>query len=269
MTRDNGAVTQLTEAAEKFWNEVERQFHPMLRIEQPVYVLSPGQARKYQLAHIGVPKFRHLAKHPNPNYRFCIVDKSLFEKNYEEWNAMGLLDPNGLEKRYQSNPIPRYIGFSGSWDELVQELGQLIAARMLTDQFAKLWALYLRRNHIMLFLDYFDPYKTAIKTFEKNESSEVERYIYAIWLHSHGFQGKKGEKGSLGTELAHQIDKILQNKNLKAKPPWYFSHYEALLLTKDKEHPIIRTVTDMTPELINEYATDGAFTNADFPELFP
>lgn len=252
----------------EFWGEVERQFHPMLRVEAPTYVLSPGQLRKYKLAHLKVPKFAHLIERPDPHYRFCVVNKSLFESKFEELHALGLLRSEDLEARYCLPLVPEFMGFSGSWDDLIKELSQLIGQRKANERFAKLWAIYLKRNLIMLFLEYFDPYVAAAKSVEGNDSSEMDKYIYAIWMHSFGYKGGKG-KDPLLTRLAAQLDEILESRRAKsAERPWYFTYFESLRAVKSGESLIIRTVTDMTPDKIKEYAEDGAFTRMDFPELF-
>lgn len=265
----NGEHEESTEnSAEDFWEEIHRQFHPMHRVEHPTFVLSPAQIRRYQLAYLKVPKFQHLLVHPDPNYKFCIVEKSLFQRYFHEFISMGLLDTKTLEPRYKSTLPPAFQRPYESWEGLLEELTELIKQRDISERFAKLWSLYLKRNHIMLFFEHFDPYAVARKSAESNDSSEVERYIYALWMHFHGYQGKKGERTFLITRLAHKLDEVVNSDKAKGNRPWRFTHYDALLLTKGAKNPLIRTVTDMNPEMIAEYATDGAFAAEDFPELF-
>lgn len=249
-----------------FWRVILDQFHPVHRIEQPTLVLSPRQARKYLLAYLKVPKFRSLLERPDPSYRVCMVEEAFFQEYFHELYSLGLLDTETLEPQYKEKLPPAFQTIYGTWNDTLGELSELIAKRDLSERFAQLWARYLKQNQTILFLEYFDPYANVAKTAASNDSSEVDKYIYALWMNHNNYKGVKGTKGPLGIKLALHLDGILRSTKAVSNRPWYFMYYESLI--KSDKVALIRTVTDMTLDEINEYATDGFLTSDDFPELF-
>lgn len=250
-----------------FWLEVGQNFGSD-QSDTPTYVLSPRQTRWHQLAMLKVPKFQHLSDRTNTSHTFCFINKSLFENFLHEWYASGLLDLNTLENEYKKLLPPEFMRPVPAGKILKIELGKLIKKRDLSPRFAQLWGAHIRRNHLMAFINILDPYQAANKSAKENDSSVVDRYIYAVWMHSKNYIGEKGTKDGLITKLALLLDNATNSDNAKTNRPWHFSYYESLLNVKSDKNLIIRTVTDMTPEQIEEYATDGAFTTNDFPELF-
>lgn len=249
---------------ENFWREVERELNNDLMGMSPC-VLSPMQARLLQLAYLRVPKFQYLLKKIEMGYVFYSVGKNLFEQHLHEWHSLGLLNVETLEQPYKNRLLtPPFIP-----EYNLDELRELITRRELSPNFLRLWSIYIKRIYIISFLNSFDPYNGANKSAEINESSEVEKYIFAIWMKQKGYKGKRGDKTKFITELAHKLYDITTSNDVEIKKSWRNTHYNAMISTKNGDKNLVtRTVTDMPYETIMEYAAEGTFNTTDFPELF-
>lgn len=255
-----------TANTDDFWQEITRQFEPEY-YDEPMFVLSPKQTRLLKMAYMGVPKFKHILKRMELGHKFYPIDKNMFERNLFEWDAMGFIKHDDIEQSYESKlKRPAFMPSLPQWDEHVKILKRLIQHKELTPEFAKLWAAYIRRTHLIDYMVIFEPYNSASRTVEENETSEVERYIFALWLHYHQSKGKKTTKTKLAINLATKLDDVI--KAHKGPTPWQFTHYNALLNTKDQSNPLLRNATDPNKAELQEYAEDGAFSVEDFPELF-
>ncbi|MCB1784545.1 MAG: hypothetical protein KDI13_11195 [Alphaproteobacteria bacterium] len=256
-----------TESIEGFWQEIEAQFRQHSSAP-PIQILSPRQVRSYLLALAGVPKFQYVFDKINAGFLTCAVQPKLLKEHLLEWDGCGLLDRDSLEDEYKNALPPEFMGSRLIRETLLCELETLIKGRVLSARFIKLWDILLRQQYTSLFIENFSPYIATDEPLRENNSSIVERYIYAIWMHEKGYNPKKRNKGDLGTLLSHQIDKILLCHPDRVKKPWQYTHYAALIDTKGKENGLIRTVTDMPTEVIADYATDGLFSKSDFFDLF-
>ncbi|HRI76623.1 MAG TPA: hypothetical protein PLX33_06500 [Alphaproteobacteria bacterium] len=225
-----------------------------------VKVLSPRQSRKYQLALAGVKKFQHILKSVDQGYVFYPLPTATFEKHLHEWDTFDLLLTKHLEERYLRKVRPSWRQ-SLSWQEVIDELKSIAQKKILSERFFELWDLYLRRSSIVTFIGDVQPYEASVSSMTGNDTRIVERYIYALWMHSKGYRKGHG-KGVLGDQLLKRIGDLEERKNVNINRLRY---YKGLIAPAGG---LIRSVTGMTPEEISEYVEDEFFTAADFPEIF-
>lgn len=248
--------------SDAFWSEIRFQLDIQWREEDMVRVLSPKQARKYELALMGLPKFKEVLRLKEEGHIFYPVPLTAFERRLHEWHIFGLIDLAGLEEKYLKKIQPTWREKPVLWKELLPELKRLAEEQKLTKRFDDLWRLYMQKVTIVEFLDALDPYSGNEKSMLENESRLVERYIYALWMHRAGYIGGRN-KTQLGSKLVQRIHDVTSINNGSSIR---FRAYKRLV--GSTENPLLRSVTDMTPEQITEYATDGILTAEDFPEIF-
>lgn len=252
---------------DEFWEEIADQFRPEF-YDEPVFVLSPKQSRMLKMAYMKVPKFEYILEKMKHGHELYPIDKKMFEENIFEWSAMGFIDHESLEEKYKTQlKLPEFLEPLPKWDEHINRLKQLIKDRNLSLEFAKLWTAYVRRAYLINYLNVLTPYRAACRSMEEGEDyNEVEKYIFALWVFHHQ-EKRKVTKTKLATNLSHKLAAIIKENEGK-KTPWYFTNYNALIMTKDNKRPLLKNITDMNNETIKEYVEDGFFSLQDFPELF-